>query len=344
MENKLPYPPSWIDRFTRWLDRVPGPAWVYYVIAAIILAVAHALAHWQVGAYPVGTFDAFHVWFMVELVFIVAFVYYLDHYSDGALERFRPALKVSADEYTAVRYQLTHLPARRTLLIGLFVGGLVAVFAATAPDEMLSSLKLAATPTLRLINIGLFGLSWFLTGTLYYHALHQLRLISRIYAEHAEINLLHLTPLYMFSGVTARTAIGITIINAMWTITEPQTLSANLIGAVPYLILALIIFAWPLWGIHRRIQLEKQRALDANGQRWQSIMAALHRDVDSSTFDNSGKYRDFLSSLDLERGVLKKIPTWPWEPETLRGFLSALALPIVIFLIQYVLRLALEGK
>jgi hypothetical protein len=149
--------------------------------------------------------------------------------------------------------------------------------------------------------------------------------------------------LYAFSGVTARTAIGITIMNVMWTITEPQTLSANLTSAVPYLIMALIIFVWPLWGLHRRILIEKRRAIDANGQHWQAITAGLHRDAEAQMIDSATKYRDFLISLDMERSLLKKVPTWPWEPETLRGFLSALALPIVLFLIQYVIGQMLSG-
>lgn len=25
-----PYPPSWLDRLTAWVDRLPGPYWAYY--------------------------------------------------------------------------------------------------------------------------------------------------------------------------------------------------------------------------------------------------------------------------------------------------------------------------
>lgn len=345
MNDKLPYPPSWIDRFTRWIDRLPGPTWLYYVIATVIFVMIHAVLNWQAGAYPAGTFNAFHVWFVIEIVFVVAFVHYLDRYSDAALERFRPALQISDDAYVDLRYQLTHLPPRRTLFISLVMGVLFAGFVAAAPPEMMSQFHFDSTPTLKVINAALFGVTWFLFGALYYHAFHQLRLISRIYAEHAQIDLLRLTPLYNFSGVTARTALGISFMNLMWTITEPDLggLAVNLINGLPYIILALIIFAWPLWGIHRRLVIEKRRAIDRNGQHWQSITAGLHHDAEAQSLDNATKYRDFLTSLDMERSLLKKVQTWPWQPDTLRGFLSALALPIVLFLIQYVIGQMLSG-
>jgi hypothetical protein len=38
--------------------------------------------------------------------------------------------------------------------------------------------------------------------------------------------------------------------------------------------------------------------------------------------------------LTAERDVLNGLPTWPWLPGTLTGFLSATILPIVLFIIQ----------
>lgn len=35
-----PYPPSWFDRFTTWVDRLPGPAWGFYVVLGIGVSVA----------------------------------------------------------------------------------------------------------------------------------------------------------------------------------------------------------------------------------------------------------------------------------------------------------------
>ncbi len=40
-----------------------------------------------------------------------------------------------------------------------------------------------------------------------------------------------------------------------------------------------------------------------------------------------------MTSLLLERETLKKISTWPWEAETMRGFLSSVGLPILLWFI-----------
>ncbi len=44
-----------------------------------------------------------------------------------------------------------------------------------------------------------------------------------------------------------------------------------------------------------------------------------------------------IASLDLERAILNKIPTWPWEPGSIRGGVVALLIPVFVWLAQYVL-------
>jgi hypothetical protein len=38
-----------------------------------------------------------------------------------------------------------------------------------------------------------------------------------------------------------------------------------------------------------------------------------------------------------------RLPTWPWPPQLLRGFVSALLLPIVIFVLTRVISVILES-
>jgi hypothetical protein len=42
--------------------------------------------------------------------------------------------------------------------------------------------------------------------------------------------------------------------------------------------------------------------------------------------------------VDPEMEQVQDIPTWPWSTATVSGFVSALVLPIALFLIQMVLR------
>ena len=44
-----------------------------------------------------------------------------------------------------------------------------------------------------------------------------------------------------------------------------------------------------------------------------------------------------LSSVLQQRDVLARLPTWPWSTTTLRAFVSAILLPLALFVVQRVL-------
>lgn len=45
---------------------------------------------------------------------------------------------------------------------------------------------------------------------------------------------------------------------------------------------------------------------------------------------------DALAGLEVVRGTIERLPTWPWPPALLRGFLSAIILPVVVYLLTRV--------
>jgi hypothetical protein len=91
------------------------------------------------------------------------------------------------------------------------------------------------------------------------------------------------------------------------------------------------------WSIHRQLVQEKRRLLEGrrSGSKGHGRPSSEAR---PSPSDGHGQLNKTLASLELEQAALRRIPTWPWEPGTLRGVLAALVLPIVIWLIQYVLQ------
>ena len=42
-----PYPPSWFDRFTAWVDRLRGPAWAFYLILALAVVLVETAIQWR---------------------------------------------------------------------------------------------------------------------------------------------------------------------------------------------------------------------------------------------------------------------------------------------------------
>ena len=91
-------------------------------------------------------------------------------------------------------------------------------------------------------------------------------------------------------------------------------------------VVAIVTFVWPLLGIHGRLKQEKQRLLRESSQRLEATIAELHGRVDAGELHSLAELHVTMVSLEIERSMLTRIPTWPWQPETLRGLISALLL------------------
>jgi hypothetical protein len=341
--NAYPYPPSWVDRFTDWVEELPVPYWLFYLALGLVLAFVETVVQWHGGSYPISTLDPFHAWFAGQIAFLLALMHYLDKAADAALTTFRPALNVSEAKYVELRYRLTTLPARSTLGATL-AGATVAIIVLLMTFHILIPMAgFASSRASIILNKALLLIVLTIASTLVYHTIHQLRLVSRIYATYAIVDLFNLGPLYAFSGLTVRTALGVIIYNYAWYATEPELLSQphQLIGlgfGIFYAVVAIVTFAWPLLGIHRRLVEEKERLLSEASQRLKATIAELHRRVDAGELRNMDDMNKAMASLEIELNQLTRIPTWPWQPETLRGLITTLLLPVVVFLIQLVLQ------
>src|SRR5258707_10458680 len=91
------YPPSWVDRFTAWVERLPAPTWVFYVVLWLVLYLIELATQWASGAS--GTFYPFHVFLAGAIPFNLALIHYLDRTADVALSKFRPVLDCNDAEY-----------------------------------------------------------------------------------------------------------------------------------------------------------------------------------------------------------------------------------------------------
>jgi hypothetical protein len=186
----------------------------------------------------------------------------------------------------------------------------------------------------------LMGLAY---GVFTAFAIHLVRELRRLFVQPLVIELYHPEPVYAFSPLASRLAFLIAFITYGWAAGNPTTFTdvLSLITFIMMVLLALIVFLFPLWGAHRKLAAEKSLALAGNGSRLKSTTVELHRRVDEGKLVGMDDLNKTLASLDLERAHLSRVPTWPWQPETLRGLVAALILPVVIWLIQYVLGRAL---
>jgi hypothetical protein len=326
-----PYPPSWVDRLADWVDGLPGWAWVYYAASVLVLAALSGLAQWL--AHP-DTFDPRALAFALYPAYMVGLTHYLDRQATLALEAFRPALKIGEADYARLRYELTTVPASGAWIASalgipatyLFV---VAPQAADFPLRAMPEQVLAVLMTL-------FTAATFLVLIL--HTIRQLRKVSELHAAAAHLNLLQPRPTYAFSRLTSRSAIGVLAFLYFDFLINPPAPGT----ALPYLVLlvaALTVeagaFVLPLLGMHQRLAREKARLESEVNEAIEIAYRELREQVHAKTLSHVDELDKALSGLFRMREAAAKLSTWPWQPETLRGMLAAVGLPIVIWLIQF---------
>lgn len=66
------YAPSWVDRFTGWVDRRPGPSWGYYAGLGLGLLLVQVLVLWIEGSFATGTFLPAQVFMAGIIAYLLA--------------------------------------------------------------------------------------------------------------------------------------------------------------------------------------------------------------------------------------------------------------------------------
>ena len=330
-----PYPPSWIDRLIAWIERLPGPAWAFYLLAGLALVVGFSIIQAREGAYTSSGYRPAHAFVALQPVLALALIHYLDRAASRSFERFRPALRTEPIDDREVRWRLIHLPARATVLASL-VGLLLVPLMSALPDPI-PLFGLAPTQLSIVSFVAIMVLIWIVYSPLLYHTIHQLGWVATIHARYTAADPYDIEPLYAFSGLTVRTALGLMVINYGWQFVFPTPLS-NIVSVVLtalFALLAAVVFAWPLWGVHRLLLEEKARLLTDCARRMKATFAEFRRRIDSGQIKGMDDLHKTMASLELEHSALTRIPTWPWQPGTIRGLAAALFLPILLWLIQF---------
>ncbi|MDQ5823051.1 MAG: hypothetical protein M3441_02435 [Chloroflexota bacterium] len=335
-----PYRAGWLDRLFAWVEQLPFPAWVFYLVCWLPLILAESIIKWIDGAYPVGTVFPIHAVHTGLPLYVLATAHYLDNLAADKMQAFRSVFVGDETTYERLRYELTTIPARGALLatlIGAAGGALVSML---LPPSITQAQKLFTSQAATLLEVTTITVLWALLATVMYRTVRQLHLVSRIYAQHTRIDLFRLGPLYAFSTLTARTALSIMFALYVWFAVDPSPLLANVpfAGAVAVFGLAAIVtFARPLLVLHELLAQEKRRLQDENGEQIKHIVAELHRRAGAGEYGQAAQIEAVVNSLVAEREVLEKLRTWPWETETARLVITAALLPMLLWLIQRLL-------
>jgi hypothetical protein len=339
--NKRPYPPSWVDRLTAWIEALPIPIWAFYLILYLIAALSLHLADWLNGVLPWGSFSFIPFYSAIWLPLVLFVIHNTDRLAEEAINRFTALARNHAKELEKLRYQITTMPARTVFLISAIFIPLLAVGAIQDPELIFITLPAGRIHPLAWPLAGFFGVvSYSVAPVMIYHAIRQLNLVTKAYKLVDEVNLFHQQPLYAFSGLTMRTALYLVlqvyITYAGEVIYDPSTAEdvINLALSVVIIPASIAIVLIPLWGIHQRLDDAKARVLEDNSMQISSTRTNLYKAIDKKSYPDVQGLDSAMGSLYKERDMLKTIPTWPWASGAFRNFLSAILLPMVLWVLQ----------
>ncbi len=336
-----PYQLSWIDRFFDWVERLPLPPYLVYLLGYLVfISIQHALL-WTGNILPVGEFSqgilfTVSMWLFLQVVAL----HYIQNAAEEALLRFRPALDIGQKEFEEIRFRFVHFSARPALIWSAL--SIVFTFAGLfGPSQILSS-HFTATPFTSIVT-GLLVFGAPFAFGFFYFVFRSLIWVNRLYQRVKRINLFNLEPLYVLSRLTSR--IGIIflvylVLNQLTTNAWGSQETGDAIG-IFYLffngLIAVLAFVVPLWGMHVRLGAEKEQVSDENNRRLEDAFWELQRRMDKGKLNDIAQFRNGISALMDFRNEIKKIPTWPWDAGTLRTFVTALLVPMSVWIVQQVL-------
>lgn len=343
MAKEQPYKPSWIDDFNNWVKKLSIPAWIFYVVFGFVLIVVQMLFLWleddlgQVELVPVIIFNGLFTPFLLGLIYL------LDNQSITALNSMKPVLDLTDSVFDQYEYKLSNMPFARPLIAGLTVLVIVILMERlwTVPVRYAALERL---PVFAFVFHVTDKSSAFLFGVFIYHTIRQLRLVNTINSNHIRINLFNLGPLQAFSRLTASTAVGLVVGVYGWMLINPELLTdPGIFGfAVIITILAVSVFVWPLYGVHRRMEVAKEKELHEIDLRFEAILSKFNQRFREENYANIETLNGTISSLEIQHRRVKAISTWPWRTETARFALTAIALPLGLAIIQFLIEQALN--
>ncbi len=313
--------------------------WLYYLGLWLLIGIIPSCVYWIEGAIPPGTFNYPIEFFMAAVMaLLLMLMRFLDLRAGMAFDALGPALKATEDKTRELKYRITHLPAGGSILASVLSIGVILLSEASGTPYIPA--WLVPFP----VSLGVFRvvyfLGWWVFGAFLYHTVHQLQMINRIYTQNTQVNLFRIKPLYAFSNLTALTAGSLTLVTYGWRAFDPYTIDDPMSLAIMFIILflALVTFIWPQLGIHGLQVAEKDRLLEEANRRFESTILELHARVDAGKLEKIGELSTTLSTLEKELSALSKIPTWPWQPETVRWLITALILPLGLWILQFILQ------
>jgi len=328
---------SWLEWLTDLVDAAPASRWLVYGGSLAIWAFLTAVIGWSVAMRPFPDFVLSPVVAAMFPVILLWSTQVLDRVAVRSLAALSPALDLDATQIDALVRELRRTPPGWALLavpVGL-AAGIGGVLGSPEGWELQQGDPAATWAlTLAVSCAGMIVALGFVV-----HAVHQLRLVDDIHRRSVTIDLFRLEPLYAFAkltSLTGMTLVGIVVGGTFIVSIVVPNLELAPTDVVTFgflLLVAVACFIVPLLGLHDRIEAEKDRRLAEAQTTLAAALAEVRRRIAAGDMDGAARVNDAVAAANTGVLVVSRVSTWPWRAETFRGFLSAVFLPIGLWLV-----------
>lgn len=329
-----------------WIERLPGPIWAAYIA---LTGVSFSVVALEATLSSRGLFgqDPAYFAYAVFHVLTLAGYHVLSLGGRSAWDAFRPAVELDDATSARRRAELSTTPAVPGAV--LYVVGVAAYLLLLASSPEGFDL-VGHQPAFVAVRVAAEAF-WLAPVSLMvgFLLIRQVRIVSRLHRSVVSVDLLEPGPLHAMAKLTARSAIVLLLVQLLVFVPLPNMSESARLTLIlvfgPFILVSAAAFFLPLRGMHGVLEKEQLRRLSEVNARIDAAITALHGVVD----EEAGAPRDAdshrlaqvridglnkaLSSLLQEREFIGKLSTWPWDPGTLRAVASAVALPVILFLL-----------
>ena len=323
--------PRWLYAFFDFIQHLPIPAWLLGLLVILIGSLALQLVAWQLGVLPNGSLSSYLITLTPFPLSFLAIWILLNRRARLALTAFfKSSNKPKAKLENAFVDFISLPPVLSTpgFLLGILIGYFN--FQSAVRLEPLASQVLPAYSLISFMLVGGFA------GMTVFRAVRQ-AVILRRFLRQVEVNIFNPAPLYALSRYASQSSLTLLLLNyTLILLSLPAFLftTDGYIESAVFIISALTLFFAPFGSIYRRMREEKDRLLAELGKDLDELYASAHQAVRRKDYARLDKMRNAASILKDGWEIVRKIPTWPWEPETVRNLLIPFLIPVIAFLVQ----------
>jgi hypothetical protein len=330
MDEKLefvaPYKTSLTHAVYAWIDRLPGPYWLFAVGILVITGLLNLAVAWAKHVLPFGQIN----WYFATTGFFVSYFFFITDFlhraANNAISEFITMLDTSENKKSLILFEFTHLPLKTSViffLLGLAAGLYQGISLFSTAPEM--------NPAFPLLEITMYSFSFGFAFIFLYTVFRSALLIGRLFEEKVIIDIFDQTRLHAISRYAAWLVVVTAIPTYFEFILVPTYVRTGTFLAlgVLYWLVVLIVFWLPLRGVNRKLVAEKRRLMKDVNHRIAANFDLLHSKMDGKEYSNIADIREMIGTLQMERDHLKTISTWPWQTGTLPGLLTAVLLPML---------------